>query len=143
MNELNLHIQSHVTIPAYEMVFTASRSSGPGGQHVNKTSSRITLHWSIIDTRALSEFQKKRVLTHLSSRINQEGILLIHVDESRSQYKNKEIAKERLKGLLLEALRVSKKRQATKPTKASKRRRVDEKKKRGLVKNLRKKPMED
>ena len=143
MNELSLQINSQITIPAWEIVFTASRSSGPGGQHVNKTSSRVTLHWSIKETYALSEFQKRRVLNNLSSRVNQEGLLLIHVDDSRSQYKNKEIAKERLKVLLLEALKVPKKRQATKPTKSSKRRRVDDKKKRGLVKSLRKKPIED
>ena len=143
MNESNLQINSHITIPAWELVFTASRSSGPGGQHVNKTSSRITLNWSIKETRALSEFQKRRVLKNLGSKISQEGLLLIHVEESRSQFKNKDIAKERLKRLIIEALKVPKTRQATKPTKASKRRRVDDKKKRSLTKSLRKKPIQD
>lgn len=143
MNSLNLKINSRISIPSWEIIFTASRSSGPGGQHVNKTSSRITLHWSIRETSALTAIQKNRVLNNLSGRVTQEGVLQLHVEESRSQHRNKEIAKERLIVLLQGALKVSKRRQATKPTKASKKRRVDDKKSRGALKNLRKKVTED
>lgn len=141
--EDKLQINPRVGIPAWEIIFTASRSSGPGGQHVNKTSSRITLHWSVKDTSALNEFQKKRVLRFLAGKLTGDGVLQIHIEEGRSQYRNKEIAKERLKALLIEALKVPKRRQPTKPTRASKRRRVDDKKFRGKIKNLRKKPSED
>ncbi len=143
MNSSNLQINSQVQIPSWEIVFTASRSSGPGGQHVNKTSSRITLHWSIKETGALTEFQKKRVLKNLGGRLTQEGVLQLHVEEGRSQFRNKEIAKERLTSLLQEALKIPKKRQATKPSKAAKKRRVHNKKLRGALKNLRKKPKEE
>lgn len=139
MNDQNLQINSRIQIPFWEIVFTASRSGGPGGQHVNKTNSRITLHWSIQDTSSLSEIQKKRVLKNLSSRVNHEGVLLFHVEESRSQHRNKEIALERLKNILLEALKVPKKRKPTKPSKASKERRLSDKKSRSTLKNLRKK----
>ena len=143
MSDTFLEVSPRVRIPLWEIIFTASRSSGPGGQHVNKTSSRITLHWSIKDTSALTEFQKTRVLKNLFGRVNQDGSLQLHIEDSRSQHRNKEVAKERLVALLIEALKVPKRRQATKPTRASKRRRVDEKKKRGLTKSLRKKPIED
>lgn len=139
MNDTYLQVNSRVRIPSWELVFTASRSSGAGGQHVNKTSSRITLHWSIRDTSALTEFLKKRVLKNLGTRVSREGVLQLHVEDHRSQYRNKEMAKERLVALLTEALKVPKSRQATKPTRASKRRRVDEKKQRGALKELRKK----
>ena len=109
MNDQNLQINSRIQIPSWEIVFTASRSGGPGGQHVNKTNSKITLHWSIQDTSVLSDIQKNRVLRNLGSRVNHEGVLLLHVEESRSQHRNKEIALERLKVLLLEALKVPKK----------------------------------
>ncbi|MBL91141.1 MAG: aminoacyl-tRNA hydrolase [Myxococcales bacterium] len=138
-----LHINSRIQIPSWELTFTTSRSAGPGGQHANKTSSRVTLHWSIPNSSALSDHQKSRVRRRLSARLTQEGVLQIHVEDSRSQHRNKEVAKERLKALLLDALKVPKRRKPTRPSKAAKKRRVDNKKSRGAIKKLRGKPTTD
>ena len=141
MNDGDLYINSRISIPQWELVFTASRSAGPGGQHANKTSSRVTLHWSVQETCALTDFQKSRVLKRLGPRLTQDGSLQLHVEDTRSQHRNKEVAKERLVALLLDALKVPKRRQATKPSRAAKKRRVDDKKSRGSLKKLRQKPM--
>jgi ribosome-associated protein len=143
MSDGDLYINARISIPHWELIFTASRSAGPGGQHANKTSSRVTLHWSVKDTAALTEFQKSRVLRRLGPRLTQDGSLQLHVEDTRSQHRNKEVAKERLIALLRDALKVPKRRQATKPSKAAKRRRTDDKKSRGTLKKLRKKPVDD
>ena len=139
----DLKVIPGVVIPHWELVFTASRSSGPGGQHANKTSSRITLHWSVESTTALSDQQRWRVKTSLASRLTDDGALQLHVEDSRSQHRNKELARERLVEVLKKALFVPKKRRVTKPSKASKKRRVDTKKARAGVKSMRKKPTSD
>ena len=141
--EEDLDVLPGVTIPQWELVFTASRSGGPGGQHANKTSSRVTLHWSVKTTSALTEQQRWRVKKNLASRLTQDGVLQLHVEDSRSQHRNRELARERLVDVLKKALFVPKKRRATKPTKASKRRRVDAKKARSGVKKMRGKPRGD
>ena len=143
MSDDDLEVNPRLRIPVWELVFTASRSAGPGGQHANKTSSKVTLHWSVRDTSALSDFQKSRVLKRLGARLTQDGVLQIHVEDTRSQHRNKEVARERLKMLLIDALKVQKRRRPTKPTKASKRRRVDNKKSRGSLKKLRQKPTKE
>ena len=139
----DLQVKPGITIPVAELFFSASRSGGPGGQHANKTSSRVTLSWSPESSSALSQVQKNRVRKCLEFRLTQEGNLQIHVEDSRSQHKNKQVAKERLKQLLVEALKVPKHRTKTKPSKAAKRRRVDAKKTRGDLKKLRQKPADD
>jgi ribosome-associated protein len=139
----DLQVKPGITIPVAELFFSASRSGGPGGQHANKTSSRVTLRWSVRETSALRPHQKSRVLSRLGARVTQDGELQIHVEDSRSQTRNKEVACERLKALLVEALKVPRHRKPTKPTKASKRRRTDAKKARGSVKKLRQKPPRD
>ncbi len=140
MSDGDLEVNTRVIIPHWELTFSASRSGGPGGQHVNTTSSRISLNWCLHSTCALTKFQKERVLRRLASRLTKDGILQIHVEDTRSNHRNKELAKERLKALLNEALTIPKRRRATKPSKASKRRRVDTKKARGSIKKLRQKP---
>lgn len=140
MDDLFLKINGTVKVPLSELSFTASRASGPGGQHVNKTSSRITLHWSIEESEALSQFQKIRVSKYLATRVSRDGVLRLHTEESSSQHRNKELAKNRFVALLQEALKIQKKRRPTKPSKASKKRRLSEKKIRGDLKKLRKKP---
>ena len=88
--EENLEVGSRVVIPGSELGFTASRSGGPGGQHVNKTSTRVTLEWNLKETNALSEDQKTRALASLGGRVNKDGVLKIHVDDTRSQKQNRE-----------------------------------------------------
>lgn len=143
MTDDALTINARIRIPPWELTFTTSRSAGPGGQHANKTSSRVTLHWSVPNSCALSDAQKARVLKRLRPRLTQEGVLQLHVEDSRSQHRNKEVAKERLKALLLEALKVPKRRKPTRPSKAAKKRRVDDKKSRGAIKKLRGKPSDE
>ncbi len=135
--EEDLIIREGVVIPGGELWFTASRAGGPGGQHGNKTSSRVTLHWVAANTDALDDPARERVLARLGERLTREGILQVHVEETRSQHRNREIARERLAGLVDQALKVRKKRIPTRISRAKKRRRVDAKKKRGEVKRLR------
>ncbi len=135
--EADLAINHHIVIPGAELVVTTSRSSGPGGQHVNKTSSRVSLRWNIAETTALDDEEKTRVMAHLKSRLVGEGELLIHVESERSQFRNRMIARERLAHLISVALRPKKARVATKPTGKSKARRLESKKLRGLIKKLR------
>jgi len=136
--ELDLIINSNVTIPGAELSVSVSRSSGPGGQHVNKTSSRVSLRWNIKNSQALTEIIRNLLLHRLSARLVGEGELLVHVESERSQLRNREIARERLAEVVRKALKISKKRIATKPTHASKDRRVSNKKRRGIIKKLRK-----
>ncbi len=132
-------INDLVTIPASELQITASRSSGPGGQHVNKTDSRIQVRWNIPASGALSDFLKNRVINTLRSRLTEDGDLLLACDSHRSQRRNKEEAMQRLAALVREALIPPKPRRKTKPTRASRQRRLDDKKRRSDVKKQRRK----
>lgn len=126
-----------------ELNFKAIKSSGPGGQHVNKTASKIELSFDIEASPSLSDDEKTLLLKNLRSKITASGILILQCDTSRSQHQNKEIAIKRFFELLSKGLKVPKKRKASKPTKASIQKRLDKKKKVGLKKALRKKPPRD
>ncbi len=132
-----ISITSVLSIPDNEINFITSRSSGPGGQHVNTTSSRVTLIFDLQDSACLSETQKQRLILRLANRINSKGQLLISCDEHRSQHRNKEEVIERFRQLLAEALREPKKRRPTNVPSASKRKRLDGKKKRSDTKKNR------
>lgn len=112
-----------------ELVFKAVRSSGPGGQHVNKVSTKIEIAFDLESSKALSFTEKERLNQKLRSRISKEGVLLLQCDESRSQLKNKELVVDKLFGLLENALVVRKKRIRTKPTKSAMEKRLRAKKK--------------
>jgi ribosome-associated protein len=141
--EEQLVVEEDVVIPGNELWFTASRAGGPGGQHVNKTSSRVTLHWNLSETSALTPAQKKRAMAKLDSRLNKDGVLQIHVDDSRSQKTNLQVARDRLVGLVRSAIKAKKKRIPTKASRAAKRRRLEDKSKKSEIKRLRSKPTED
>jgi len=141
--ENNVVINSKITIPGSEISISTSRSSGPGGQHVNKTSSRVSLRWNILNSVALTEIDRKRILRNLRSRLVGLGEILIHVESERSQLSNRELARERLVGLLRKALVSKKRRIATKPSLGSKNARIKKKKKRGIVKTLRRQQRND
>ena len=121
---MSVTIGPQLEIPDYELWYTASRSGGPGGQHVNTTSSKITLHWSPADSGVLTDDQKQRVLRRLGNRINKDGVLMIDASEHRSQHRNKEIAQERLADLIRRALAPRKRRKRTRPTRGSIERRL-------------------
>lgn len=124
-------------IPADEIVFTASRSSGPGGQHVNVTESRVTLWFDLDASATLDEAQKARIRERLAGRIGKDGRLRVAVQSERSQHQNRATALELFAALLAAALTPRKKRRPTKPTKASRERRLDAKRRRSALKRER------
>jgi ribosome-associated protein len=129
-----LIINDKVQVPLSELTFTASRSSGPGGQHVNTTDSRIQVRWNVLDSAALTETEKALVQNTLASRLTEAGDLILASDTHRSQRRNREEVTERLAGLVREALIPPKPRKKTKPTRASKEKRLDEKRKKSRTK---------
>lgn len=136
----DIHVPGGPIIPAAELSWTASRASGPGGQHVNKTSSRITLEWSIADSAVLNAAQRARLRDKLSGRITNDGVLQIHAEDARSQLRNRELAAERLAELVGEALRRRKTRRPTRPGRGARERRLKAKKARSDIKQSRRSP---
>jgi len=122
---------------ASELEFTTSRSSGPGGQNVNKVNSKVTLRWRLRDSTLLSPEEKELLLQKFSSRLTTEGELVISAQEMRSQLQNKEEVLQKLDQLLARAFEKKKKRKATKPSKTSVKNRLDRKKKHSDKKKLR------
>jgi ribosome-associated protein len=126
-----------VAIPAEELKVRATRASGPGGQGVNTTSSRVELLWNPNTSRALNEEERERVVHRLSRLRDASGNLRIVCDVTRSQTRNRTLATERLAALVRTALHVPKKRKATRPSKAAKQARLDAKKRRSQAKENR------
>ena len=123
-----------------ELTYKAVRSSGAGGQNVNKVSSKVVLSFDLQNSKALSEEEKEWVITKLSSRLTSENILILNCDEDRSQLKNKAIVTKRCLEMLKNALIVPKIRKVTKIPKSVIRKRIKDKKNISEVKNNRKKP---
>lgn len=123
-----------------ELLFTTSRSSGPGGQNVNKVNSKVILKWDVGNSTQINENQKGIIFNKLKSRLTKDGVLVLQEQESRSQLTNKEEAIVKLNILLQKAFTVRKKRKPTKPTKSSIQKRVKEKKLKGEKKQWRQKP---
>ena len=132
-----LHIRPGVAIPLSEIELRTSRSSGPGGQHANVTASRVEAVFDVQASQALTDAQKARVAARLGPRVTASA------QDTRSQLRNRELALERLAQRLAHALEVRRPRRATRPTKASKRRRLDAKKQRGDIKRGRRRPADD
>ncbi len=122
-----------------ELQFRTSRSSGKGGQHVNKTESRVELWFTLRESALLSEEQKLLLEQKLASRLTEAGELRIVAEESRSQHENRRIALEKFYQLLEAALKPARKRKPTRPTLASRQKRVEDKKRRAEIKQLRRK----
>jgi ribosome-associated protein len=123
-----LAVNESLSIPRTELDVRVSRSSGAGGQHVNKTSSRVEIFWNIVGSRAVSEEQRARLREKLASRLTTEGSIRVVASDMRSQSRNRELAEERLAVLVRRALVIPRKRRATKPTRAAKQARLDSKK---------------
>lgn len=121
-----------------ELRYATSRSSGPGGQNVNKVNTKVELRFNIPSTESFSDEEKALLYTILKNRITSDGDLLIISQSERTQLHNKKKAEELLYRLLAKALTVKPERKATRPTTASRVRRLDEKKRRGQIKSMRK-----
>lgn len=138
-----LVISPRLTLPREELLLRATRSGGPGGQHVNTSSTRIELVWDVAASPSLDEPLRATLLARLASRLDSRGRLRVVAQEERSQLRNREAALARFTALVAAALVERKRRKATKPTKASQERRVEEKKRRGAVKRERRRPTDD
>ncbi len=133
----DLAINASITIPAAELTWTAARSGGPGGQNVNKVNSKIDLRFDLPSTTALSDFVKRRLTALASGRLDAEGRIIIVSSTFRSQSGNLDDARERLRELVIEALKVPKRRKKTKPSRGAQRRRLEAKSQNSQKKKLR------
>ena len=139
MSDRTIAVTEHVTIPREELKVRATRASGPGGQGVNTTSSRVELLWNPTTSRALSDDERTRVLERLGRLRDASGNLRIVCDVTRSQARNRTLATERLAALLRTALHIPKQRKPTRPSRAVKEARLTEKKRRSSTKKERRK----
>ncbi|QNE31743.1 aminoacyl-tRNA hydrolase [Sphingomonas sp. NBWT7] len=131
-----------IAIDSDELIETATRAGGPGGQHVNTTDSAVILRFDVANSPSLPEAVKLRLATLAGTRMTREGVLVLRSEGSRSQLLNRQEVRERLVALIQQATIVPKKRRPTKPTKASQTRRVEAKAKRGTIKANRRRPID-
>lgn len=138
-------VNEQISIPEEELTFTASHSSGPGGQNVNKLSTKVTLWFDVANSPSLSEEQKELVKRRLKTRIGKDGVLRVTSQQTRSQAANREMAVERFIELMRDALRQIPIRRKTRVSRAAKERRLEEKRQRSAQKHARAKrvPLED
>ena len=132
-----------LAIPRAELIYRATRSGGPGGQHVNTSSTRIELLWNVRTSRAPSDEQRAWLLQRLATRLDGDGTLRVVASDRRSQLQNREAAEERLAGLVRRALVVPKPRKKTKPSRAAKAARLEAKRRRGETKRQRRREFEE
>ncbi|GLC27888.1 alternative ribosome rescue aminoacyl-tRNA hydrolase ArfB [Roseisolibacter agri] len=138
-----LIVSPALAIPRAELDAKATRAGGPGGQHVNTSSTRIELRWNVRTSRAPSDAQRERLLERLASRLDADGNIRVVASEHRSQRQNRDAAEGRLANLVRAALVVPKVRRATKPSRAAKAKRLDEKKKHSDKKRERRRGVDD
>ncbi len=138
----DLVVNSRLTIPAAELSASYSRSSGPGGQNVNKVNSRVTLRWQVGDQPLLTHGWRQRLLARYGNRVTREGELLIHSEKYRDQPRNLADCRQRLADLLRQCATPPIQRKKTRPSLASQRRRLDEKRRVSQKKNQRRGPVE-
>jgi ribosome-associated protein len=132
-----IYINDKLSIPLAEVAFRFSTAGGPGGQHVNKVESQVTLRFNVEQSPSLTGPMRQRLREKLASRLDKNGILQLSVQETRSQHQNRQVALERFRLLLAEALRPGRRRRPTRPGRAAHERRLAAKKRRGRIKRER------
>jgi ribosome-associated protein len=142
MDTNELIINSELRLPRSEVLYRTARSSGPGGQHVNKNETQVELLFDVAHSPSLNETQRQRILSKLKNVIDSEGVLHLTSQSERSQLRNREAVTQRFRQVLAGALHVPKKRRPTKPTAAAQTRRLENKKRRGQLKQLRRQPFD-
>src|SRR5215207_6233126 len=138
-----LEIAPDLRLSLSELDYRASRSGGPGGQHVNTSSTRIEVWWDVAGSPTLTPEQRAQLLERLEPRLVSNGRLRLVSSGSRSQLRNREDVTERLRSLVAAALVVRKRRKATKPSRAAKAARLEDKRKRSAIKQRRRAPISD
>jgi ribosome-associated protein len=138
-----LEITPSVRVPAHELGYWATRAGGPGGQHVNTSSTRVELVWNPAATAALDDAQRALVMARLGSRLDADGNLRLVSAGTRSQLRNREAVTARLQRLVADALVPPRPRKATRPTAAARARRLETKRRRGALKRRRRLPPDD
>ncbi len=136
-DEGRLVVNARVRIPASELAIRASRSGGPGGQHVNTSSTRVEVTWTLRTSVALDVEARARLEARLASRLDSSGTLRVVAADTRSQRQNRVLALTRLASVVRDALVVPRQRRATKPSRSQKQSRLDQKKRRSAVKRER------
>lgn len=139
----DLHVNRNLVIPVEEIDLKFTPSGGPGGQHANKSSTRVEASWNVATSRALGPRQRQRIREKLRHRIDNNGVLRVASDSQRSQLRNREDALARLSHLIADALKPTKKRVPTSPGRAAKERRLADKRKRSEIKRRRQKRFEE
>jgi len=139
----HLIVSPALSLPLGELEYRVSRSGGPGGQHVNTSSTRVEVWWDVAGSAALTEEQRARLLARLATRLDSAGRLRLVSSGSRSQLRNREEVTERLRDLVAAALRVPKARKRTRPSRAAKAARLEAKRRRSAIKRERRPPGTD
>ena len=137
-----LRLNDQLSLPESELSYRTSRSSGPGGQNVNKVETRVTVLFDVGASQALNDEQKSRIREHLATRIDRRDVLRVISQKHRTQGANRETARERLANLVADALEERAPRKRTKKQAAVKRRRLEDKRRRSQIKRLRKVPLD-
>lgn len=139
----DLVITPHLSIPGAELRVAFARSGGPGGQHVNKTETKVELRWGATTTAAISAQERVRLISRLRSRITADGDLVVTSSRTRDQARNRADAREKMAALIRAALAQPKPRRPTGPSRRAARRRLDAKRRRGRLKDSRRAPTPD
>lgn len=138
-----VRVNGRVTIPREELEVRATRSGGPGGQHVNRSATRVEIQWRPATSRSLGDADRARVLERLASRLDSDGFVRVVASDSRSQRQNREAAEDRLAALIRAALVIPKRRVPTRTPRVAKERRLTEKKRRSEQKRSRRSSIDE
>jgi len=142
-DERALRVNDRLAIPRAELGVRATRASGAGGQHVNKTSTRVEITWNVTASPALSDEDRARLITRLASRLSDDGELRVVASDTRSQLQNRELAETRLADMVRRALVIPRARRKTRPSRAAKQARLDDKRKLSEKKRVRRSNTDD